>query len=347
MKRRDLIKAMLTSQLVFGLRGWADDDDKAKGKGQRKGTPRRADETTLEVRLHGPFAVILNKQERKITAYVPFDPKKQHEFQFYDPKLKPVATESNPGKFKNFQFVLRDDGLDLSHRPPYIDHGFDDFIFSVHGWKPQPDQYFVSVELPFPEVITWVPPAVGVQFEDGKTGMMPIDHILEYRVAYPDRVVLESKQLGNKKPLQCSELLKDFEAYWKESHDDPNLPMSEQKMLEQNLKQCAESQMGTYFFGVGLPSDHGREKDYRQVEEEHAKTFFNETLLASIPPSRETRAKRIKTIGDYGPLCSPPDKGAVQSSFLLPAAQRYPAARLRTVASIQDCRGGGLMGNCC
>jgi hypothetical protein len=346
MKRRDLVKAMVTSPLLFGLRGWAD-DDKAKGKGQRTDKLHREDEATLEVRLHGPFAVILNKQERKITAYVPFDPDKQHEFQFYDPKLNAVATESHPGKFKNFQFVLRDDGLDLSHRPPYIDHGFDDFIFNVHGWKPQPDQYFVSVDLPFPEVITYVPPPVGVQFEDGKTGLMPMDHILEYRVAYPDRVVLQSKQLGNKKPLQCSELLKDFEAYWKESHDDPNLPMSEQKMLEQNLKQCAESKMGTYFFGVGLPADHRSEKDFSTTEKEHAKKFFNETLLRSIPQTKETDAKRIRMIGDYGPICSPPDRGAVHSSFLLPASQSYPAARLQTVAAIQDCRGGGLIGNCC
>ncbi len=341
MKRRDLIKAMLASPVAFGLSGWADDDDKKKRPG---GKYPQSDNGKLRVWLHGPFAVIVHKNEPKITAYVPHDPQKLHELQYYHPGEKAVATDNNSGKNQTFRFTLDEDALELSHRQPYIDHGFDDFTFNVEGWKLDPGGNFTVLELPYPDVITYVPPAEGVLFENGKTGMMPIDHILEYHTRSLEHVTMLSKELGNRRPLQCGELLENFEKYWHDSHDDPNLPMSDEKMLEKDLKKCAEAKIGTFFVGVGLPRGSQPDKEFQRFAADHGVTFFNKTLLRSIPQSRETEEKQVKEIGVYGPMCPPSNNSATHSSLILPASQTFSLPRLRNVASIQDCRGGGLLG---
>src|ERR1700761_6449585 len=105
MKRRDLIKAMLTLPVASSLPGWADDDDKKKRPG---GKYPQSDNGKLRVWLHGPFAVLVHKNEPKITAYVPHDPQKLHELQYYHPGEKAVP-ESTSGKNQTFPFTLDED----------------------------------------------------------------------------------------------------------------------------------------------------------------------------------------------------------------------------------------------
>jgi len=71
-----------------------------------------------------------------------------------------------------------------SERLPYIDHGFDDFKIDVGKWEPHREKilrFFSGTAYAERHYFHSLRPR-GVLFAGGSTGMMPVNHILEYQV---------------------------------------------------------------------------------------------------------------------------------------------------------------------
>lgn len=336
MKRREFLSGLTTLPLAGSLTALAstpdrDDDDNRRG-------------STLSVFLHGPFAVIINTERKnRITAYVPFagkelqGPADAHEFAFQ--KLqKPLASETAE---KSFQFSPVDD-FSGSADLPYIDHGFDDFTVHAPNWKRDPARYFVLLDLPMPELITYVPPAEGVQFVNGTTGIMPIQHILEYKVRDWKSVRLRCNQKipeNELKALPCAELYKEFRDLMQQADKNVAPRHTQRNEVENYLARCARMNSGAFFFGVGLHRGVSEEK-FEPIAKEHAKRFFNTVLLPTLGDSPDVRNKAIADIGEYGPMCVPPRGGTTPSAGTF----RGALPRLQFVASTSDCRLGGIIG---
>jgi hypothetical protein len=338
MNRRDVFKGMLALPVVSALGGCHPDDQRH---------PSRSGHT-LKVILEGPFAVVVPKKggdDHKIRAFVPFDPGSLHEFRFHTP-TNIVDSENSHTPPKTHAYSLSADGLEENERSPYIDHGFDDFKIETGKWEPKLKEYFVFVELPVPDVITFLPPAEGVLFEGGSTGMMPVNQVLEYRVRDMNKVQLRS---GGEKysPLSCSDLYAQYETYWSQlSPEDQASILSHHPHAKEELMQCSTSDVSTFFFGVGLKRGKAPTGEFDKIAVAHAIEFFNETLLKSFPNAPNPAKKRLQAIGSYGqPYCQPSGQ-ATASPMVMPAVFRSssPAPRYQTITSVEDCRAGGLVG---
>jgi hypothetical protein len=308
---------------------------------------------TLRVMLQGPFALVLDTTNKnKITAYVPFTDDQTHEFRFLDPS-KRIDGERAPGKRKQYKFTLPENNLEISSRPPIIDSGFQDVTLNVKGWKATPEDYFVSIELPTPDYITYVPPAIPVVMQDTdapRLAMTPTNHVLEYRIREfedRDKIVLHShsNHIPGGKPLQCQDLHSGFQEHWNQmekngEHDQQRLHM------ERALTRYAETPCVMFFLGVGVSPNTGEAS-----RREHALGFFNNKLLGGFPNAPEHDGMILEEV--YAKPCSsrtvtPP--GTVNhGAMLTPAVYRYPEPRLRPVSAsafyftaADDCRASGL-----
>src|SRR6185369_6239613 len=97
----------------------------------------------------------------------------------------------------------------------------------------------------------FLPPAEGVLFEGGGTGMMPVNQVLEYRVRDMNKVQFRS---GGEKyfPLSCSDLYAQYEKYFSQlSREDQESILSHHPHAKDELAQCSTSDVSTFFFGVG------------------------------------------------------------------------------------------------
>jgi hypothetical protein len=336
MNRRDLLQAMLTVPVISALGGC-----RRQHNDHHPFPPSRGG--TLKVILQGPFAVVVDtKNHNRIKAFVPFDKDGKHEFCFGNPHDGPVSGEGDRGERKRYDFTLLEHNLEISEQPRHIDAGFDAFKLHTGGkWEPSPNEYFVTVDLPAPDIITFIPPPVPVLFVGSKLAMMPTNHVLEYKVREFDEVQtvsVHSPQLGDKPPLSCSDLLGDFEGYWhgmEKAHQDSR----QRTYMEAELNGCANSQVRAFFFGVGLPSGPSFEADAAT----HAREFFNNRLLASFPNAPEVENKKLLEVDVKPCPAAGNDRNAPK---LIPAAQRYPMPqpRLVPVSYADDCRAGGIIG---
>jgi len=288
----------------------------------------------LKVVLQGPFAVVLKKNADRYTvsAFIPRDPK--HQFRFQKPSEDGVVKNPDP----QYHFTLGDEGLQISGRRPYIDHGLDDFFFDL-GKYPEPD-YFVSVDLPAPDLLTFIPPAEPVVM-DRKVLSAPLNHVLEYKITNEHKVFLHSKQFGNTAPLAFSQIYEQYkqhgekeQEYKKPPGHGPQFPRTRGE-----LGRPAEPEVYTYFLGVGVaPSSM---TDPEAVE--HALDFFNHKLVPLFPNSRNL--KPLSEIRNYGDPCTP--MGKTVPSRMQPTVLREstPKPRLLLVTAVEDCRapspGGG------
>lgn len=293
---------------------------------------------TLKIVLHGPFAVIVvrNGSEYRINAFVPSvpaDAKFKHELRFRTP-AGPAVSE---GQGKRFKYELGAKGLEISNdRRPYFDHGFDDFnLGNIGEFKPEPEKYFVFLDLPVPEVITYIPPAEGVLLKSGRTATLPIEHVLEYRMRDSSDV-----RLGDQAPMSCSDLVNEFQTHWhSKEHRDQASP-SQRPYMEKDFGRCSNSDVAAYFVGVGLP-DKTSDPDL----EAHAISFFNDVLLKSFPRTPRVENLQLARILGYGPPCDSPP-GAKNLPSLSPAVYRdwMPEPRLQLVSAAEDCKLGGVSG---
>lgn len=370
MKRRTLLQSMIALPVAGALSGCKHHDG-SKG--------------ILRVILQGPFGVVTVRRgdDYRINAFVPldknFDPNMQHQFRFGTPTSPAVGSE---GEGKRFHLELGEKGLELGGWPPYRDHGFDDFnLRSIGDWRPEPDKYFIYLDLPAPDVITYIPPTLEVEFTKRPlTGSMPVQQILEYRVSDMDDVHLHSdtKELDDKRPVSISNLLQEYRKHWEtpehKQHEDEEqqyqermsphsgAPYSQRTFIEENLQQSLKSNISTFFFAVGLS-----EKYPVPQLDSHGVRFFNESLLPAFinrynsgydDLERRLEFFKLKNILGYGRGCQAgqvvdtvpgPSPSPSPSTSPVPSPYRpalygdwVPLPHLRTVGSSDECTPGGV-----
>ena len=324
MNRRDLLKGLFAFP-VAGAVACAVPSTQESRQSSVRPAPG-----TLKVVIVGPFAAVIQPGKNfHVTAYIPHDREKQHEFRFQNPNRVMPAD-------KAYDFTLSSQGLEPNQRQPYVDRGFDDFNVNIHGW-PGAANYFVKIELPPPDVISFIPLSEPVIFrQNSRRGVMQLNMVLEYRASDLRQVCMFAGQGKDcLKPMSCEELYEHYETYWKAEKKD----QSHSRQTEDDLSKCAHSQTSAYFFGVGLPP-HSR----LNYNDDHALHFFNETLLPSLGKDPVLQTKILQKLGKPGDPCAP--VAALEyAPSVTPAVFRMdnPRPRLLTVASAEDCRVGGMI----
>ncbi len=355
MKRRTLLQSMIALPVAGAL----------------SGCKRHGSKSTLRVILHGPFGVVTVRRgdEYRINAFVPHDPKLQHELRFPTPNDEGKSEGLNT----SYRFELREAGLELRGREPYRDHGFDDFnLGNIGEWRPEPDNYFIYLDLPAPDVITYIPPTLEVLFTPessahGRPGSMPLDQILEYNISDLDDVRIRSKELGDQPPVPILDLLRDYQKHWEsqehkqfESMQGSKASSMQHTFIENNLRRYSNNNLATFFFGVGVV-----EKTTPEQLQAHGVTFFNESLLPAFRNhsnhdfddlQRRIDNRKLQQIVGYGRGCqaSPfvdtapapsPNASPSPSPSQTPYrpgvyTQWIPQPHLQTVVSAHDCMPG-------
>jgi hypothetical protein len=342
MNRRSVLRGLAAFPIATALAGChrnsSQDDDGKNVPGKSGDHPGSSKVRKLRVVLQGPFAVVQQKDlDYRINAYVPYDDERLHEFRFPSP-LSPGKKDKD--KDKSYQFTLQLESL-KAPGPAYVDSGFAAFNVELPEWKP-PSDAFVSLDLPVPDVITFLPPTEGVlfepsdQFPQGQTTTLPLNHVLEYTLKEGCDVKLVSKQLDHAAtPLSCDDLHQQSIRYEKE-HNIPESQFPQHSLMDQTITRCSQSNVCIYYLGVGLPPElaDGPKGDY------HALKFFNDKLLPSLYGANIPQGKRIVRL-KVSPCASP--TGAMMSPTLMPAVQRlpFPRGRYVPVASTENCTAPG------
>jgi len=333
MNRRNVLRGLAAFPIATALAGCHRDEvkdhDGQHGKGNSSGIRK------LRVILMGPFAVVQQKDlNYRIKAYVPYDDEKLHEFRFPGP----LTVEKN---HRSYQFTLQLESLKRPG-PAYVDSGFAGFNVELPEWKP-PSDAFVLLDLPATDVISFLPPAEGVlfepseQFPQGQTTTLPLNHVLEYTLKEGCDVKLVSKQLDHDAtPLSCDDLHQQSIKYQKE-HNIPESQSFQHPLMDTTITRCSESDVCTYFLGVGLPPElaNGPDSQY------HALKFFNNKLLPSLYGANIPQGKRIVKL--KVPPCVP-SAGMMTSPTFMPAVQRLPFPQARYMpayASTENCTAPG------
>lgn len=343
MNRRSVLRGLAAFPIATALagchRGGDNDEDGKRGPGKPEKHDRFSGVRKLRVILMGPFAVVQQKDlDYRIKAYVPYDDESLHEFRFPGPL--------SPGKKdKSYQFTLQLESL-KTPGPAYVDSGFAGFNVDLAEWKP-PSDAFVSLDLPSPDVISFLPPTEGVlfepsdQFPQGQTTTLPLNHVLEYTLKEGCEARLRSKQLDHDAaPLSCDDLHQQSIKY---ENDNGVLESqySQHHLMDQTITRCSQSNVCTYFLGVGLSPEYVHQHSLDGKVSDHALRFFNKKLLPSLynltklPPGRQI----VKL---YDSPCVP-STGMMMSPALMPAVQRlpFPQTRYVPVASTENCTAPG------
>jgi hypothetical protein len=313
MNRRDILKALSALPVASALEGCM------RGHSVPPTAPSTETKVhTLQILLEGAFAVVLQRQSNRLTAFVPLPDSSRkdlaHHFCFNDPARRKEPNE----KTRGFRFELSGDGLHTyysqdSHITPYINPGFNDFSAETERWI-LPSS-LVVLDLPFPRSINFSGRPLNVRF--GKkalkpTGMMPTNFILEYRVDEEEKIKLKC----NQPDMDCS--------------PSPHCPPGVRR----------------YFFGVG-PSMYDP-----KGRQQHAVDFFNFMLQKAFPELREKYELVSIEPSDYEEQGG---GGTVRPASLMQAMEAQPVlvpsvfnsdrrkARLLPVASLVDCQVGGII----
>jgi hypothetical protein len=282
--------------------------------------------TTLKVPLNGPWGILLRKSAPgSILVFSPRDPQDIH-------RLYVNNLEEWKDQQQNYGFKLQPDGLKPATFPS-IDPYLADFNLQTDEWVPE--KYFVTIELPVPDKITFAPPLHPVYFEsDGAKAYMATNFILEYQVTDRDKIQLVSPQLGKLRPLSSSELQEQYGKLC----DKPEVGKRYHNScieMRNLLEQCAGNRTSVFFFGVGTPMD----KQSAMAEgkaEEHAKHFFNEVLLRSFPHLKGKRLGVVPIEKEYTTRTN---------GYLVPISLKLPVPRqpMLNMSAVIDCKAGGVI----
>ncbi|HWS17662.1 MAG TPA: hypothetical protein VN223_06595 [Candidatus Elarobacter sp.] len=343
MNRRRLLQAMLSVPVAGALGGCRHEHtDPHRFPPSRGGT--------LKVVLQGPFAVVIDtKNHYKIKAFVPYSDNNEHEFLYpgqSDHGNKNIFPEAVDGKRNQYQFTLEEKNLEPSDRMPHIDAGFADFTLQVSGWQPSANDYFVSLDLPAPDLISYRIPAEPALLAGNKLVLMPTSHVLQYRIHDFDdlkKVKMGSPQLGERHPLSCTDLsawAQDRGVFPGQTQEtDSGRAARDERMGRMKTEfQCSNDPVSWLFFGVGLPYPQPEESPHLY---EHGLDFFNKKLLGAFPTARDLDEHRLVQVKVN--VCGA-GAGAGRDSMFVSAVQRYPMpqARMVPVTSLTDCRAGAL-----
>lgn len=311
MKRRDLLKALSVMPIVGALNACRG-DHREPAPPQKTGKVR-----TLQVLLEGAFAVVLQRDIHRLTAFVPKpDPGATdlaHYFYFNDPENRKDPAHQDP---KGYHFELGEGGLrkyQNADADPYINSGFNDFLAETEKWK-LPES-LVTISLPLPRSINFTGRPLKVNFglKGLKAfGLMPTNHILEYGVEDEDKI-----------GMKCNDV-------------DGHCPKS---------PFCPPGIM-RFYFGV-RPVMNSREE-----RQKHAAKFFNFLLESAFPDLREKyEVTEIERADEEPPSpYSPRPTGLSDRDVplsLVPTIYRpaEPRPRVLRVASMVDCQSGGILVN--
>lgn len=311
MRRRDLLKAIGIIPIAGLFSGCREDQR------QNAPIPKPSGKAhTLQILLEGAFAVVLQRNLNRITAFVPKpDPKVEelaHYFYFNDPENRKDLAKQGP---KGYRFELGEAGLRKylkADSDPYINPGFNDFVAETEKWR-LPES-LVTISLPFPRSINFTGRPLKVSFGAKalkSSGLMPTNHILEYGIE-------DEGQVG----LKCNG----------GEGDCPKSPYCPPGIMR-------------YYFGVRPVMNSPEER------QKHAIKFFNFLLEDAFPDLKEKyKLAEIAPADDESPAYStrPTDFSTTDAHpALAPAVLRSadPKPRLLKVASMVDCQSGGILVN--
>jgi hypothetical protein len=281
----------------------------------------------IKVVINGPFAIVWPKSDRsKIIVFTPRDPQNIHVFYVND-----LTNSHDEGK--NYHFKLLPEGVKAASSLT-VDPYLADFTAETGKWEDQ-KEYFVRIELPVPEKITFAPPLHQVAFANGSSGYMTTNFVLEYRVANPERVKVDSPELGGLHPLATAELQEQYAKLC--AGPAANSRFHDSCIEIRNLlAQCAGPKAKVFFFGAGIPLE--KQSKMNEFEEsEHAVYFFNEVLLRSFPYLTSKKLALPEKTGQ-------PGMGGPRG-MLMQASLKFPEPHMRPlpVSAVIDCKAGGLV----
>lgn len=329
MNRRDLLRGLASLPVASVLGSCSTKPNPAVPEPQSLPSAAAAQPiTTLKVILDGSFAVVFDRRTpTRITAVIPHDPEKMHEF-YLNSLYKQFDNGQDPSHTYNFQ--LSSKGLEENHaRHPYTDQCFRDFTRTTDVWKKE--KYFVTLDLPAPDVISFVPPTVPVTFKlNHRSAMMPLNHVLRYRVQ--EAAAIEMTREGGTpfKPLRDSEFAQEFSRWCKDPKYGGRSGHCPQ--MQQYSSDWFEENAITFYFAVGT-STYGQTSPANAKY--HAENFFNNVLLRSFPQVQRELELEVGTATrtfDYR-------EGQIMPAVWQPQVLQ---PRFVPVASIVDCTAGGI-----
>ncbi|MBZ5522227.1 MAG: hypothetical protein LAP21_08290 [Acidobacteriia bacterium] len=316
MHRRKLLKGLLALPVTGAFTGCQAADKREES--QRVSRPATGN---LQIVLNGAFAIVIQRNSRnRIRVFSPADPR--HCFYFNNLE----KTQQEMVQKKSYNFELLSDGLALRHAEVHVKEELKDFHVRTDRWCQE--DYFITIDLPAPEEISFLPPLKTVRFKaTGKEARMAGTHVLKYSVADMNQVrIAPMDGKDDIRPLSCSELVEQYKRTCSTMKDEKTHG-SCAEMVKRYPEICPEGSRA-FFFGVGLPSgdpDNG-----------HAIQFFNERILDSFP--RLKAQLQLAAIVDREPYKT----GSLQGE-MVPAVFNAdePRPRLLEVAAIVDCKFGG------
>ena len=345
MDRRSLLQGLLALPVASALDGTMF----AQGPSQSHSAIPQPRPVTLRVVLDGSYAIVLQADSRwRLRVFTPIDPTGMHEFRVFGSQLDHSCKDGEFTSSMRHNFTLLPEGLKPSSTRPTIDSCLADFNVTTDLWCQS--RYFVTIDLPAPRNITFMPPFSTVVFKnrrDGsshekKEGCMPANHVLEYDVTDAAKIKMAWQQMKKDvefRPITNAELWDRYRQGCEELRGDYSKDHEMQMPLQCSETGAKEMQEKfstfkpgdlTFFFGVGLPRG--------SPDRDHPVQFFNDRILESFPNLKDRLA--IAAIGDPSPACNKACKagGAPGEALLKPA---IPQARLVPASSVVDCHISG------
>jgi len=274
---------------------------------------------TLQIVLNGAFAIVIQRNNRnRLRVFSPSDPR--HRFYFNN------LEKTQQDQKKNYNFEFLPDGLALHRGEVRVREELKDFHVRTDRWCQE--DYFITIDLPAPEEIGFLPPLKTVRFKaTGKEGHIAGTYVLQYRVADMNqvRMTLNDGQ-EDIRPLSCADLVERYTRTCSAMKDE-KVHGSCVDMVKRYPEICPEGSR-TFFFGVGLPSE--------EADNGHAIQFLNDRILDSFP--------KLKTQLQLAPIVErAPFKTGALHGEMVPAvfSADQPRPRLLEVAAIVDCKFSG------
>lgn len=351
MDRRALLQGLLTLPMASALHG-LQSQTSTQSQSSTQYHPSSSTDThtkapaTLRVVLDGAFTVIVRADNFwNIEVFTPRHP--SHQFRFFGRRMDKMYDADNQGRsFPASHFALRPDGLKENPAPPTVNPSLCHFNAATDHWLR--DKYAVTMNLPAPKNITFIPPLSpvvfrkkrGKEYATGEEGAcITSNYVLEYEITNAAKIKMAWQQAKNANqefpPIACHEL---FERYDRECKV---LQEQEEKSPKSMLipKQCSETDAPKFkekyrelckpgdlifFFGVGLPPG--------SMDMEHPVNFFNQ-MLESFPDLKERFA--IEHIGK-------PGEGVCKSCEASEQVSLQPP-HLVEASSVVDCHVAGML----
>ncbi|PYP92764.1 MAG: hypothetical protein DMG65_02955 [Candidatus Angelobacter sp. Gp1-AA117] len=210
-----------------------------------------------------------------------------HEF-YLNSMYKPIDTGQDPSHTYSFQ--LSSKGLEENRaRRPYTDQCFRDFTRTTDVWKKE--KYFVTLDLPAPDVISFIPPTVPVTFKlNHRSAMMPLNHVLRYRVQEAATIEMTREGGTPLKPVRDSEFAQEFSRWCKDPKYGGRSGHCPQ--MQEHSSDWFEENAITFYIAVGT-SAYGQTSSANAKY--HAENFYNNVLLRSFPKAQRELELEVGT----------------------------------------------------